>query len=474
MQVEAERVQRQEQALRRSQDEHRLAMAAFRQQLLDWQGQVADIKRVLARDETRLERRHAQVDQQVRHIDATSEKLAKQASELHQQERAVAERSAEMDRHLGDMRKWYRKKLRELAGARNQAPGNRDEGAGEAALTDAEDSAVVPMQPAPTILSLTGPLDEADRRLGELLQKLELIDAESLTALLVESRRQRRSLRQVLLASGVVTLYQMALIEAGNVDGLMLGPVRVIDRLRVTPHEAVYRVFDPRRGHEGVLRHLAEAEMRNRGHADDFRQCFAQATLSHPHLAVTWEVLEIAGRPAALQEWLTGLSATDWPPLAAVAGVCFRLLSQAALGLQTIHQAGLVHGHLSEGLIWLTADGTLKICGLGEPAWLALPPREVDGGAASADLLALGKIVGGWCSSSGVRRGAKTKPLPVSLQEVVERLSAEGEGYGSAAELLEDLDRISGDIPANAEAWDRLLRHVREYASPAAVLRQSA
>src|SRR5262249_9674952 len=80
-----------------------------------------------------------------------------------------------------------------------------------------------------------------------------------------------------------------------------------------------------------------------------------------------------AGPPAVLQEWLTGLSSTDWPALAAVPGVWFRLLCQAALGLHTSHQAGLVHGHLRPGLFLLTGEGTLKLCGLGEPPWLVVP-----------------------------------------------------------------------------------------------------
>src|SRR5581483_2047087 len=105
----------------------------------------------------------------------------------------------------------------------------------------------------------------------------ELMDAETLTALLVEARRQRRSLRQVLLASGYLTLYQLALIEAGNLDALILGPTRVVDRLRVTPRETVYRVFDPRRGREALLRHLAEAEAQDAVHPDEFRQRFAAA-----------------------------------------------------------------------------------------------------------------------------------------------------------------------------------------------------
>ena len=102
------------------------------------------------------------------------------------------------------------------------------------------------------------------------------MEADTLTALWVEARRQRRSLRQVLLASGAVTLYQLALIEAGNLDGLMLGPVRVVDRLRVTPHELVYRVFDPRRGEDAVLRWLAETEMEDAVHPDESRHASAR------------------------------------------------------------------------------------------------------------------------------------------------------------------------------------------------------
>ena len=51
--------------------------------------------------------------------------------------------------------------------------------------------------------------------------------------------------------------------------------------------------------------------------APEFRQRFTQALIENPHVASTLEVLDIAGRPAALQEWLSGLPSSDWPPLAA-------------------------------------------------------------------------------------------------------------------------------------------------------------
>src|SRR6202040_1954689 len=124
------------------------------------------------------------------------------------------------------------------------------------------------------ILSMTEEVEPGDRKLGDLLRALNLVEPDTLKSLLVEARRQRRSLRQVLLSGGYLTLYQMALIETENLDGLVLGVLRVIDRLRVTGHEAVYRVFDPRHGREAILRHLAEAELEVAGHADQFRDGF--------------------------------------------------------------------------------------------------------------------------------------------------------------------------------------------------------
>jgi hypothetical protein len=479
---EVTRLEQREQNFRRDQDEHRLEVVAFRQQLITWQGQLSDRKKVLTRDVTRLERQQAAVQEKERDLSVTTEQLARQAVELQEQKKVVVERRQQMDSHLTDMRQWYKQKLRDLAGV-NGGPSATDthsasllppEGDVTSKPEAKADDGIDPTTGNRNILSMTGPVDGADRRLGDVLQSLELVDPDTLTALLVEARRQRRSLRQVLLSSGVVTLYQLALIEAGNVQGLMLGPVRVIDRLRSTARETLYRVFDPRRGHEAALRHLGEAEMQDSAHVEEYRQSFTQARLEHANLAATYEVLDIAGRPAVVQEWVTGLASPDWPPLASVPGVCFRLLSQAALGLATIHNAGQAHGHMQEHTLILTGDGLLKVCGLGEPPWLTTPPF-VAGAKPTADLAALGQIVSGWCSPQAVRKGAKVKPLPDPLVDILFRLRSDsGQGFASAQALLDELDHISGAIPANQEAWDRLIRHVRENAAPAAALRQSA
>jgi chromosome segregation ATPase len=463
IQTEAERLHQRELALHQSREDQRLAVAAFRQQLIEWQGQVLEMKQALAQDESRLERRQAQVDEQARQVDATSARLAKQAEQLEAQERVVAERRDEMERHLNEMREWYRRKLRELTERHSQD---------EAPPADRSAERSAASEGRQDILSLTGDPAPEDRQLGELLRSLDLVDADTLMALLVEARKQRRSLRQLLLAGGYLTLYQMALIEAGTLDALVLGPVRVVDRLGVTPRETVYRVFDPRRGHEAVLRHLAEAEAQDAVRPDEYRQRFGQAArVQHPHLAATLEVLEVAGRPAVLQELIAGLPSSDWPPLAAVPGVCYRLLCQAALGLHTAHQAGLLHGHLQPGLIVLTAEGLVKLCGLGEPPWLTVPGPADASESIAADLSALGRIAAAWADLAPQRKSAKVKPL----LSIIDRLGGETAEtrYPDAAALLQDLDAIGADLPPNAEAWDRLLHHVREHSTETAQ-RQSA
>jgi len=482
LQSQAEDVRRRELTLFSARDEHRLAVAHFRQQLLDWQDQVGEMKRALAQNESRLERRQAEVEQQARAVDAGAAQLARQAEELTAQRALVVERRTEMERHLGEMREWYRKKLRELSqvpGTENSVPSaqsaeneSNEPSLSSAGTADSIEDSVVPKR---DILAMTDEASAGDRELGELLQSLELVEADTLNALLVEARRQKRSLRQLLLSGSYLTLYQLALIEAGNLDALVLGPTRVIDRLRVTPHEAVYRVFDPRRGQELLLRHLAEAEAEDAVRPDEFRQRFgAAAAVRHPHLAATLEVLDIAGRPAVVQEWFAFLPSTDWPALVAVPGVWYRLVSQAALGLQTAHQAGLLHGHLDASAVVLTTDGTVKLCGLGEPSWL-LESSEGGGEDAAADLAALGKIAAGW-AALGPRSGKKAKPLPEPLLSILQRLTSTDaqKAYPNTAALLEELERAGSDLPPNAEAWDRLLRHVRDTLGDAAPLRQSA
>jgi hypothetical protein len=478
--AESERLGEQASALDRARAEHRLAVTEFRQQLVEWQGKVGEIRQALARGESRIETKHAEVAETARQAEATSLHIAEQVELLRRERAEVVQQRTEMEAHLADMREWYRKKLKELAQA------NAERSAGRA-------------EPfTPRLAQLDGdaePLHElepGDRQLGELLRSLDLVDADTLAALWSEAGRQRRTLRQVLLASGVITLYQLALIEAGNIDGLMLDRFRVIDRLRSTPREVIYRVLDPTRadarsGGIYLLRHLAETEMHDPVHPDEFRQRFAAARdAAHSNLAGVVEVLEIAGRPAVLLEWLSGLSSADWPAHAAHPGCWVRLMTMAAEGIAAAHRVGLVHGRITSDSFLLPASGLLKVTGFGEPLWLSGGPLPSVDPTPAGDLRALGQVAFGWSQLASKKRTRPGKAFPTELIAIVRRLEADPEPpmadtvpadrpYDSAQELVEDLRRVARETPFSDDAWEKLLRHVTEHAPDAPiVLRQSA
>jgi hypothetical protein len=502
VQDELSRLREQEQALNRAKSEHRLAVSSFRQQLIEWQGRFAGMKQALHQGEARLDRREKQVQE-------TATQLAERAEKIQQHEHEVSEKRTEVDRHLGDMQSWFRKKFREIAetrwskfggqesGARSQESGVSDQGSGDSGILplparpddSAHPSSLIPHPSEEgVILPLPDDLDPADRKLGELLRSLEIVDRETLLAMWDEARRQRRTLRQVLLSGGYLTLYQLALIESGNLSGLMLGRFRVVDRLMSTPREAIYRVFDPQaRSPKSdadagtcLLRHLGEAEMLDAVRPDEYRQRFSAARdLAHPNVAATFEVLELNGRPAVVQEWLHGLSGGEWPAAVSVPGVWHRVMMQAALGLHAAHGVGLTHGRLTANSFLLTRSGVVKLAGVGEPPWLhpASGDREA---TVEDDLHALGKVALGWMLG-GRRKGVKLKPFPPGLVDVLRSLGVTPEEggvplavYPSTAALLEDLDRAAGEVPSDNGFWDKLLGYVGDNAGDGIALRQSA
>jgi chromosome segregation ATPase len=490
VQGEVDRLRQQELFLHRARSEHRLAVTAFRQQLIDWQGRVNEMKHLFAQNETRLELKQTLVDEAAKRIDADANALARQAELIRSQQREVEERRGELERHLNDMREWYRRKLRELAAS---GPLKVTDPSAVDPANDVNDPVAGKPGAGRDILTVTGEVDAGDRALGEKLLTLGLVEPDMLSPLWAEARRQRRSLRQILLNSGAVTLYQLALIEAGNLDGLMVGPLRVIDRLQANPREAVFRVFDPREV-DGkprglcLLRHLADAEMHDATHPDEYRQRFgALAALQHPNLTATYEVREVSGRPAVLQEWVRGVASSDWPALAAAPGAWYRLLCQATLGVRAAHDAGLSHGHLNADDVVLTGDGTVKLAGFGEPAWLA-PARDNPPDPIVADLRALGRLAASWLQLAPRPKRSRAKILPDVLIDVLRKLGAEvviddkttipaypePERFSSASAVLIALDDAGTGLPANAEAWERLVRYAGENAVENLPMRRTA
>jgi len=170
--------------------------------------------------------------------------------------------------------------------------------------------------------------------------------------------------------------------------------------------------------------------------------------------------------------------------LAAVPGVWFRLVSQAALGVYLSHQSGLIHGRLTPTSYILTRDGVVKLCGLGEPSWLHSKSRKptdepVSEPTIQDDLRALGRVALEWSLLAPPKKksGKTSKPLPDELQEIITKLGAEDGSelvYQSVEELLGDLDLAGSTLPGQADAWAKLIEHVNANATDGtSVLRQA-
>jgi len=442
-----------EQSLESARGEHRLAVAEFRQQLHDWQARVDELKTTMRQSETRIDFKQAELEAASKKTDATALDLARRMEELRLEKDEVSERREQIEQHLSDMREWYRRKLRDLANARKEAPKT---------LSPPHDFGGSPE------------LDPGDKHLGELLRSLELVDAETLQSLWASAQQQNRTLRQVLLASGAVTLYQLALIEAGNLDALMLGRFRAIDRVRLTPREACYRVFDPEHG-ICVLRILGDAEMHDAFHPDEYRMRFA-ATMEahHPNLLTTLEVLEINGRPAIVQEWAPGLPSSEWPATVAQPGLWLKLALDAVGAIDAAHAGGLIHGRITSESFLMNDTGAMKLLGFGEPPWLQNGLPSSFEPTPEADLRAFGQVAFLWANSAPeTKRKGRAKGFPDSLMAVLRRLETDSENpmsdtvtgaapYRIAADLLADLQKLAGKFPLALQSWEELLGHLAD------------
>jgi serine/threonine protein kinase len=118
------------------------------------------------------------------------------------------------------------------------------------------------------------------------------------------------------------------------------------------------------------------------------REMLALGALRHPNLVEATDAGEIDGVPYLVMEYVAGLDlarlSSRLGPLP-VADAC-EAIRQAALGLQAIHEQGLVHRDVKPSNLILTPEGRVKVLDLG----LVLP----DGGGSAEDLTTANQFMG--------------------------------------------------------------------------------
>ena len=120
-------------------------------------------------------------------------------------------------------------------------------------------------------------------------------------------------------------------------------------------------------------------------HASRFRQeALAVGRLDHPHIAAASDARQCMGVPILVMEYVEGLNlqtlVEQVGPLPA-SWAC-EIMRQAALGLQHIHQQGLVHRDIKPKNLMLSRQGQIKILDFGlalSRESRAAPPKELAG-----------------------------------------------------------------------------------------------
>lgn len=218
-------------------------------------------------------------------------------------------------------------------------------------------------------------LDPRDSRLWQTATQLGLVDPERLEAcwdaIPVEKRTpdaiDRRLARQAVTA-GLLTLWQAQQILAGRQNGLRIGRYVLLDQIGHGGMGRVYLARDTRLGRPVAIKVLSrERSQSPRALARFRREARVGAQLQHENLIRVYDEGEYGGMPYLVMEYIEGrtvaqLIAEQGPldPRAAA-----DLARQVALGLDHLHQKGLLHRDVNPANILVDRDGTAKLTDLG-------------------------------------------------------------------------------------------------------------
>jgi serine/threonine protein kinase len=158
-----------------------------------------------------------------------------------------------------------------------------------------------------------------------------------------------------MVANHYVTEYQASLLARGHADCFYLNQYRVLDKLGKGRMAGVFKALHPL-GPTVAIKVLPPSKAKDPHTLARFqREARLALRLKHPNVVRTFQVGEALGLHYLVMEHLDGETLDEvlerhgkLPPAEAV-----RLLHQALLGLQHIHEQGLVHRDLKPGNLML-------------------------------------------------------------------------------------------------------------------------
>ncbi len=147
-----------------------------------------------------------------------------------------------------------------------------------------------------------------------------------------------------------------------------LGEYQLLEELGHGGMGTVYKALHTKLDRVVALKVLAKGRVEDdRAIARFEREMKAIGRLDHPQIVRAHDAREIDGRPVLIMEYVEGLDLARLVERAGrlrVADAC-ELTRQAAVGLQYVHEHGLVHRDIKPSNLMLTPQGEIKILDLG-------------------------------------------------------------------------------------------------------------
>lgn len=159
-----------------------------------------------------------------------------------------------------------------------------------------------------------------------------------------------------LVTRNYVTEYQATLLSRGQIDDFFLGDYKILERIGRGRMAGVYKAIHPS-GQVVAIKVLPPSRAKSGQMLARFkREARLSIKLKHPHVVRSFQVGESKGVHYLVMEYLEG------EPLDEVlarrkrlpASEAVRLVHQALLGLQHIHEQGMVHRDLKPANLMLT------------------------------------------------------------------------------------------------------------------------
>lgn len=217
-----------------------------------------------------------------------------------------------------------------------------------------------------------------------------------------------------------------------------IGPYRMIDVIAQGATSVVLGgIYEGPAGFSApvAIKTLRTDALRSPVRVRDFvHEARAAAHVVHPNIAQIHALLDEPGLPLLVMERVRGWSVRALIATAALRGRpipherVVELVGAAALAAHALHEAGLIHGHLTPDNLLVTTTGYVKVIDFGAARW--------DGDRA-ADVYALGALLRELCAG----------PPSSALRAVIARAlrGHPGEQFATTADLAQALDDIAAD-----------------------------